>query len=70
MKLSIVMHWSQPSGNKTFVLGEMQVRDLDFAVEIVGCPLIREKDGLAMSSRNVRLSAAERQDVSTLTLNL
>lgn len=64
------MHWGQPSDNKTFVLGEMQVRDLDFAVEIVGCPLIREEDGLAMSSRNVRLSAAERQDVSTLTLNL
>lgn len=69
-KLSIVMHWGQPSGNKTSFLGEMQVRDLDFAVEIVGCPLIREEDGLAMSSRNVRLSAAERQDVSTLTLNL
>jgi pantoate--beta-alanine ligase len=64
------MHWGQPSGNKTFGLGEMQVRDLDFAVEIVGCPLIREEDGLAMSSRNVRLSAAERQDVSTLPLNL
>lgn len=64
------MHWGQPSCNKTFVLGEMQVRDLDFAVEIVGCPLIREEDGLAMSSRNVRLSAAERQDVSILPLNL
>lgn len=64
------MHWGQPSRNKTFVLGEMQVRDLDFAVEIVGCPLIREEDGLAMSSRNVRLSAAERQDVSILPLNL
>lgn len=64
------MHWGQPSGIKTFVLGEMQVRDLDFAVEIVGCPLIREEDGLAMSSRNVRLSAAERQDVSILPLNL
>lgn len=51
-------------------LGETQVRDLDFAVEIVGCPLIREEDGLAMSSRNVRLSAAERQDVSILNLNL
>jgi len=46
------------------------VRDLDFAVEIVGCPLIREDDGLAMSSRNVRLSAAERQDALSINRSL
>jgi pantoate--beta-alanine ligase len=36
------------------------VRDLNIPVRIIPCPTIREADGLAMSSRNVRLTAAER----------
>ncbi|RUV55629.1 pantoate--beta-alanine ligase, partial [Mesorhizobium sp. M5C.F.Ca.IN.020.14.1.1] len=36
-------------------------RDLDIPIEIVACRTVREKDGLAMSSRNARLSASERQ---------
>jgi pantoate--beta-alanine ligase len=42
------------------------VRDLDMRVEIVLCPTVREPDGLAMSSRNVRLSPAERVQAPVL----
>ncbi|MFA6267980.1 MAG: pantoate--beta-alanine ligase [Pseudolabrys sp.] len=41
-------------------------RDLDLAVKVVGMPTVREKDGLAMSSRNVYLSDAERAVAPTL----
>lgn len=39
---------------------ERLVRDLNIPIRIIPCPTIREADGLAMSSRNVRLTAAER----------
>lgn len=41
-------------------------RDLDLPVKIVGCATLRDKDGLALSSRNVYLSPAERQTAPTL----
>jgi len=36
-------------------------RDLNYPIKIVPCPIVREKDGLAMSSRNRRLSSDERE---------
>jgi pantoate--beta-alanine ligase len=41
-------------------------RDLDLGVKVIGCRTVRERDGLAMSSRNVYLSAEQRQIAPTL----
>ena len=43
------------------------VRDLKFPIEIVGCPIVREPDGLAMSSRNVYLDLAQRKSALVLS---
>jgi pantoate--beta-alanine ligase len=41
--------------------------DLDLPVHVVGCPLVREPDGLAMSSRNARLSSDDRARATVLS---
>lgn len=41
-------------------------RDLDIPIEVVGCPTVREESGLAMSSRNMRLSAEALEKASQL----
>lgn len=45
---------------------EQLVKDLDFPVKVRMAPIVREKDGLAMSSRNVLLSAVEREEATFL----
>ncbi|KAA8550644.1 hypothetical protein F0562_002328 [Nyssa sinensis] len=46
------------------------VRDLDFAIKIIGSEIMREDDGLAMSSRNVHLSPEEREKALSINRSL
>lgn len=61
--------FGQKDAAQVAVLRKM-VRELDFPLEIVVCPTVREPDGLAMSSRNRYLSADERRQALTLSRTL
>jgi pantoate--beta-alanine ligase len=58
-------YFGQKDAAQVAVLRKM-VRDLHMDIEIVVCPTLREPDGLAMSSRNVYLSSAERRQALCL----
>jgi pantoate--beta-alanine ligase len=58
-------YFGQKDAQQAAVIRKM-THDLNFPVKIVVCPIIREADGLAMSSRNSYLSAEERQAATVL----
>src|SRR5665647_322221 len=49
-----------------YLIIKKMVEDLNFPLQIVGCPIIREDDGVAMSSRNKYLSKSERKNAAIL----
>ena len=62
-------YFGQKDAQQLVIIKKM-VKDLNFGIEIVGCPIIREADGLAKSSRNTYLTKDERQAALCLSRSL
>jgi pantoate--beta-alanine ligase len=62
-------YFGQKDAQQALVVRKL-VRDLDIPIRVEVCPTVREPDGLAMSSRNVRLGASDRQRALALRAGL
>ncbi len=62
-------YFGQKDAQQLAVIKRM-VRDLNVDIEIIGCPIVREEDGLAKSSRNTYLNEAERKAALVLSRSL
>jgi len=59
-------YFGQKDAQQAVVIRQM-TRDLNFPIDVVVCPIVREPDGLAMSSRNVYLNPTERKAATVLS---